>query len=178
MTGLKPAQRWRTVSGGAKKYVDEIISRFNGKVRTDSEVMSASRDNGKIRLIFLDGSSDYYDHLVFSCDAPSARKILGNQSGLHRNELANLQTSSNDCFVHCDKSLMPVRHKVWSSWNFLSRGAKIDRLSPVSLTYWMNRLQNINCGTPIFLSLNPHREIPVEKIFSAFKSLKLRSYLL
>ncbi len=166
MTGLKPAQRWRTVSGGAKKYVDEIILRFNGKVRTDTEVMSASKHNGKIRLMFLDGSLDDYDHLVFSCDAPSARRILGNQSELQCSQLENLQTSYNDCIVHCDKSLMPVRHKVWSSWNFLSRGAKIDRLSPVSLTYWMNRLQNINVGTPIFLSLNPHKEIPAEKIFS------------
>ena len=166
MTGLKPAQRWRTVSGGAKKYVDEIELRFNGKVRTHTEVVSVVRHNGKFRLNFLDGNSDQYDHLVFSCDAPTARKILGKQSELHCNELKNLQTSSNECILHCDESLMPIRKKVWSSWNFLSRGPKIDRSSPVSLTYWMNRLQNLNVGTQIFLSLNPHREIPANKIFS------------
>ena len=166
MTGLKPAQRWRTVSGGAKKYVDEIMSRFNGKVRTGAEAVSVSRHNKKIRLMFHDGSSDQFDHLVFSCDAPAAIKILGNQSEHHCNELENFQTSSNECIVHCDESLMPLHKKVWSSWNFLSQGANIDRLSPVCLTYWMNRLQNLDGRTQIFLSLNPQREIQADKIFS------------
>ena len=50
---------------------------------------------------------------------------------------------------------MPKRRKVWSSWNYVA-----DRRSEgqaVSVTYWMNRLQNLPDETPLFVSVNPGR---------------------
>ena len=52
---------------------------------------------------------------------------------------------------------MPVRRRVWSSWNYLGgRDAGGERA--VSVTYWMNRLQNLDARNDYFVSLNPLRE--------------------
>ncbi len=54
---------------------------------------------------------------------------------------------------------MPRRRAVWSSWNYLADGrGEPDRTKPVSLTYWMNRLQNLQTRRPVFVTLNPIRE--------------------
>ena len=50
---------------------------------------------------------------------------------------------------------MPKRRAVWSSWNYIgSRDAVRDG---VCVTYWMNRLQNIESEKPLFVTLNPTR---------------------
>jgi predicted NAD/FAD-binding protein len=82
-------------------------------------------------------------------DAPEdERRVLG-AFGFQRN-LAVL---------HRDPALMPRRRAAWSSWNYLADGrGRPHRRRPVSLTYWMNRLQNLETRLPVFVTLNPTRE--------------------
>ena len=56
-------------------------------------------------------------------------------------------------------SWMPRRRSVWSSWNYVAQEASADAGSdrPVSVTYWMNRLQNLPESSPLFVSVNPGR---------------------
>jgi predicted NAD/FAD-binding protein len=57
--------------------------------------------------------------------------------------------------LHTDESFMPKRRAVWSSWNYIgSRDVASDN---VCVTYWMNRLQNIQSEKPLFVTLNPPR---------------------
>src|SRR5262249_32499402 len=51
--------------------------------------------------------------------------------------------------------------RVWSSWNCMADGGD-DGEAAVSLTYWMNRLQNIDPRIPLFVSLNPRTPPPPE----------------
>jgi len=54
---------------------------------------------------------------------------------------------------------MPRRRSTWSSWNYVadhSAGAR-GSASPVSVTYWVNRLQNRPTDTSLFVSVNPGR---------------------
>jgi predicted NAD/FAD-binding protein len=53
---------------------------------------------------------------------------------------------------------MPVRRRAWSSWNYLAEGGPGDASRTVSLTYWMNRLQNLETRRPVFVTLNPPHE--------------------
>ncbi len=46
---------------------------------------------------------------------------------------------------------MPKLRSVWSSWNYLASDAE----APLSVTYWMNRLQGVPEETPLFVTLNP-----------------------
>ena len=74
----------------------------------------------------------------------------------------NFDYKKNLAVLHCDESVMPKNKKVWSSWN-----TYVDpkNLNKSSLTYWLNLLQNINCEKNIFLTLNPLKEIPNERIY-------------
>ena len=63
---------------------------------------------------------------------------------------------------------MPKRKAAWSSWNYQARtGMSPSR--PVPVTYWMNRLQNIDPSTPVFSSLNPWVEPQSERVLGRFK---------
>ena len=166
MTGLKPAQRWRTVTGGSQTYVEKIRSQFSGSIKRKCEVTSIISERGRLKITLLDGSFETFDHVILCCNASASRKILHHNQGNYAHHFKNLNVSKNLCVLHSDETLMPKRKKVWSSWNFLSRGELIDRESPVSLSYWMNRLQNISKKNQFFLSLNPQKSIAEEKIFS------------
>ena len=53
------------------------------------------------------------------------------------------------------QSFMPKRRAVWSSWNYI--GSRDSARDGVCVTYWMNRLQNIESDKPLFVTLNPPR---------------------
>ena len=48
---------------------------------------------------------------------------------------------------------MPRRRAAWAAWNVLKAQGKAG----LTLTYWMNRLQNIPEHYPLFVTLNPAR---------------------
>jgi predicted NAD/FAD-binding protein len=49
---------------------------------------------------------------------------------------------------------MPKRRQVWSSWNYIGT-RKAGAADALTVTYWMNRLQNLGTDTPLFVTLNP-----------------------
>ena len=55
--------------------------------------------------------------------------------------------------IHTDEVFMPKNKLTWSSWNFLNNSKSDD----FSLTYWMNRLQNITSKKNYFVTINPNR---------------------
>ena len=60
---------------------------------------------------------------------------------------------------------MPKNKLIWSSWNYNTNSNK--QIS--CITYWMNKLQNLDTKKNIFITLNPI-QIPTEnKIIKIFK---------
>ncbi len=55
--------------------------------------------------------------------------------------------------------MMPQRRRCWSSWVYH------PHQKDISVTYWMNQLQGIDNKYPLFVTLNPPREIPAEHVF-------------
>ena len=55
---------------------------------------------------------------------------------------------------------MPNKKNAWSSWNSISR----KDLSKTCVTYWLNKLQNLNTKENYFLTLNPIFEIKKNKV--------------
>ena len=45
---------------------------------------------------------------------------------------------------------MPSNRKCWSSWNVVR-----ERDGAYTITYWMNKLQNLSCPEDFFVTLNP-----------------------
>ena len=56
---------------------------------------------------------------------------------------------------------MPKNKKNWSSWNVFS--SKDEK--KISITYWMNKLQNIDNQYPLFVSLNPIKTPKADSVY-------------
>ena len=65
-----------------------------------------------------------------------------------------------------DPALMPRRRRVWASWNYIGDTTDTDD-SQLCVTYWMNRLQQLDPATPLFVTLNPTRPVAEGKLHQA-----------
>jgi len=157
MTGLEPAQCWRTVAGGSREYVRRIHTRLGPRVEAGRLAVSVEATVGRPLLRFADGGAERFDHVILAVHAPQARALLAHPDREQEALLGAFRTSENTALLHSDAALMPRRRRVWSSWNFLSDGTAEDSLRPAPVTYWMNRLQGIRADRPLFVSLNPRR---------------------
>lgn len=158
MNGMEPMQRWRTVDGGSREYVTRLISALGPRAITSAGVTGITRAGLKPVVHFSDGSEMRFDHVLLATHAPTAKALLRDADPEERSILSVFRTSDNRAILHSDPGSMPRRRKVWSSWNFLSGGAKADKGRPAPVTYWMNRLQSIDRSYPLFVSLNPQQE--------------------
>jgi len=156
---LRP--QWLTVSNGSKSYIDKILNSTNINTRLNSKIDKIDTNNGKFLLTDINGFEKEYDKIIFSIHPEKILEIKNDFDKKIIDILKLFKTSKNKAYLHFDDSLMPKNKKVWSSWNvFLDK--KMDK---VSLTYWMNRLQNIDDNYPIFVTLNPLHIPDKRKIF-------------
>jgi predicted NAD/FAD-binding protein len=147
--------RWRTVTGGSREYVRRIAAALPD-VRLAAPVRTVTRTGPGVRLV-TDAGAEEFDHAILATHAPQALWMLADATDDERRLLAQFRTQANRAVLHTDAALMPRRRAVWSAWNYLSDGAH-DHGGKVSVTYWMNRLQNLQTPEPLLVSLNPLRE--------------------
>jgi predicted NAD/FAD-binding protein len=63
---------------------------------------------------------------------------------------------------------MPINKNAWASWIY-SKNNNDKKYKNISVSYWMNNLQNIDFNHPLFVTLNPNQQISENKIFAKFK---------
>ena len=168
MTGLDPAQRWRTVTGGSREYVKRVVQALGPRARLGVGAEAVRRAGGRVEVRFDDGSEGVFDQVVLATHSDVALELMADADASERALLAAFPYSRNRAVLHSDASLMPVRRKVWSSWNFLSEGASADMGRPAQVTYWMNRLQGLPEEVPLFVSLNPQHEPDPATVHGSF----------
>ena len=168
MTGLNPAQSWRTVTGGSQTYVKRLMAKLGPRVRIGHAVSAVDQSGEHPVLHFERGPAQKFDQVILACHGPQASTLLKGQDADQSAILSSFKTTSNQAFLHADPSLMPKRKKVWSSWNFVSDDAATQAGHPAQVTYWMNRLQGIRPERPLFVSLNPAREPDVRLTHAQF----------
>jgi predicted NAD/FAD-binding protein len=144
---------WRTVDGGARVYVEALCAPFKDRLRLGTPVRSIRRELGGVFIRAADGGEERFDQVVIGAHADQALAMLSDPTPEERQILGAFNYSRNEVVLHEDARLMPRRRKVWSSWNYTARRG--DPQAPVSVTYWMNRLQTISNETPRFVTLNP-----------------------
>lgn len=156
MTGLDPAQRWRTVTGGSREYVRRIAARLGDRAVLGARAVSVTP--GPLpEVTFACGTRHRFDQVVLAVHGPDAAALIAEGDAERRAILGAFRVSANRAVLHSDPALMPRRRKVWSSWNFLTDGTDEAARRPAEVTYWMNRLQGIRADRPLFVSLNPAR---------------------
>lgn len=149
--------KWRTVSGGSREYVSKLNDDTNAEFRINAEVTSIERTNNGVAVMDINGHTEIFDEVVLASHSDQSLKILKDASVQEQNILSSIQYVQNDVWLHRDPSHMPKRKKAWAAWNYIGSKNVLDNRE-VSVTYWMNKLQNINENHPLFITLNPLKE--------------------
>lgn len=159
--GARP--KWRTIAGGSRSYVEKLVADAKFEVRLGLTVKSLRRHIDHNMVIGPNGYAERFDHVVLATHADQALKLLSEPSSEEQFLLQHFKTSSNRATLHRDKNLMPRTRRFWSSWNYM--GAENGQ---VSVTYWMNELQNLKSKEQHFVSLNPRVEPEASKLDGTF----------
>ena len=160
---LRNRPQWYTVAHRSKTYVNKVLSKISGEYFKNYKINSIQRVSSGVQ-VYYGGANEFfdYDKVILATHADQALSLIKNPTDQEIKTLSNFDYKKNLAVLHCDESVMPKNKKVWSSWN-----TYVDpkNLNKSSLTYWLNLLQNINCEKNIFLTLNPLKEIPNERIY-------------
>ena len=153
---LSGRPQWRTVSRGSQSYVEKVRSAIeanDGVIRIGVQAVSVDREADGVAIALSNGEVINADSVVVATHADSALGLLSTPSDEEKALLGVFQYDQNHAVLHSDKSLMPKRKKAWCSWNYVEQNN--DDAARVSVTYWMNRLQNLKTEQDYFVSLNP-----------------------
>lgn len=155
---LKGRPQWRTVEGGSRAYVEKLTAPYADRARLNAGAVSIRRDGAGAWVRDANGSAERYDAVVIATHANDALEMLDDPSAEERRLLGAFRYTKNCAVLHTDPALMPRRKPLWASWNYV--GDHPDGGCTVS--YWMNKLQDITSREQIFLTLNP-RLMPREE---------------
>jgi len=158
---------WRTVTGGSRNYLAKLLAPLGDRVRLNTGVVSVRRSAQGVDILDTTGHSESYDRVILACHTDQSLKMLDRPTDAEREILTAIPYSANRVILHRDERLMPVRKKVWASWNYL-RSFDTRSDANVAVSYWMNRLQGIDASMPLFVTLNPDREPRPEMVFGEY----------
>lgn len=158
---------WRTVTGGSREYVSRLVAGYKGAIRLNTPVARIERRAGSVTITDASGHSDVFTDVLVATHADQALEMLVEPDADERAILGAFRYTPNQAVLHTDTNLMPRRKAVWASWNYIGE-RDWDGNSPLCVTYWMNKLQNIDRKYPLFVTLNPSRDIDPAKILGTF----------
>ena len=156
--------QWYTVKGGSREYVSRLTESFKDKIRLNCGVESVERTSNGIVVRDAKGLEDVYDQVVFACHADEALRMIKSPTPDESDVLGCFSYQENSVIVHGDASFMPKHKNCWASWVYLSE-QPTDKGESVSLSYWMNNLQNLPAEAPVIVTLNPGRRPDASKIY-------------
>ena len=154
MLELAGRPEWRVVAGGSGTYLDAFTRRFRGEVLTATAVRSVLRSARDVRLV-LDSGERSFDAVFLACHSDQALALLDRPTPNERAVLGALRYRPNRVVVHSDTRVMPRRKAAWSSWNVV----QVPGTDRCTVTYWMNRLQSIESGRPLLVTVEPAIEL-------------------
>ncbi|CAA6823494.1 MAG: COG2907: Amine oxidase, flavin-containing [uncultured Sulfurovum sp.] len=162
LLGVTTQHQWLTVSGGSKNYVAKIEAKVSGKIIVNSDVIRIKRHEEGVTLIHADGSQSQYDKVVMAMHAPQALEMLEDTSTKEREILSAFAYKENEALLHNDKNALYPDKGIYAAWNYKTGGKD----NAVTLSYWINRLQNLKSKKEYFVSLNETSELKdvIEKI--------------
>ena len=162
---VRDRPQWLTIKGGSRSYVDALIADLQGPVHLSSPILGVRRDQGMVWLRLANGQERSFDEVVFATHADTSLRLLEDATPLEKEVLTPFRFQNNDVVLHQDATLLPKGKHVWSAWNyFVPQGGAVR----ATVTYWMNRLQNLLTPNPLLVSLNRNHEIAEDKVLGKF----------
>ena len=155
LLGVTTHHPWRTVTGGSASYIGPMLARLDPScVHLAAAVERVERDRDGVTVTDATGASDRFDVVVVATHADQALRMLAEPTDDERELLGAWDYSVNDAWFHTDRDLLPRTAAARASWNYLLDDCAAPR-QRVSLTYDMNRLQNLDAPPDWLVTLNP-----------------------
>jgi predicted NAD/FAD-binding protein len=160
---IKDRPQWFTVTNRSKTYVDKIIDQVSGEHFKNYNINKITRNDLGVKIFYGEENEFFdYDKVVIATHADEALKIIDNPTPDEKLILKKFKYRANTAVIHFDESIMPKNKKAWCAWNSSMDSANNEK---TAVTYWINQLQNLKINRDIFLTINPFKEIPNNKIF-------------
>jgi predicted NAD/FAD-binding protein len=142
--------RWRTISGGSRRYVEALTRPFADRIRTATPVRSITRGPEGVDLTPAAGAAERFDEVVVAAHSDQALAMLADPTPAEREVLSAIPYQANEAVLHTDATLLPRRRRAWASWNFHLEPAPVGR---TTVTYHMNRLQSLDSEAELCVTL-------------------------
>lgn len=159
--------QWYTVAGGARQYVEKIVSQI-GDARLACPVYSVRRDDSGVWITSDDGE-EHFDGVILACHTDQSLRILGAAAtDGERAVLGSIGYQRNRAVLHTDTSVLPKYRTAWSAWNYERSPHPDQENADVCLHYLINRLQPLPTDHPVVVSLNPRQPIDPAKVIGEY----------
>lgn len=158
--------QWFTVRGGARHYVQAIVSRLPD-ARLNSPVRRIERDSHGVRVL-TDQTDERFDELVLATHSDQALALLAQPSAQEAAVLGAVAYHPNVAVLHTDARVLPERPAAWAAWNYERAAHASAEQAHVCLHYLLNRLQPLPFAQPVVVSLNPLADIDERHVLGRF----------
>jgi predicted NAD/FAD-binding protein len=167
MLGFRDRPQWRTVTGGSQRYVDAIVRRLGERrVRLGTPIRTIARHERHVELTPSRGEPIHFDHVVIATHSDQALRMLTDASDREHELLGAFPYQRNDVTLHTDRGLLPRRRRAWASWNYHLPDGELGR---PTVTYLMNRLQQLDADRELLVTLNRDADVRPEHVLDRFR---------
>lgn len=156
---------WRTINGGSRSYVNAIIDRFSGHIRTGTPIVRVKRHPDRVELFTREDGKSSFDQVIFACHSDQALRLLADPSSTERELLSAFPYQRSVAVLHTDESILPTCRRAWASWNY---HIFENTNSNATVTYCLSILQQIKSRYTVNLTLNAEDKIHPDRVLKRF----------
>jgi predicted NAD/FAD-binding protein len=162
MLSVSGSARWRTVTGGSRRYVERIAARL-ADVRLSCPVRSVRRLGDGVRIRDASGAVTRFDAVVIATHPDQALRLLDPPTRDERDVLGSFGYTANQTVLHTDARLLPPREAVRASWNY-ALDCRAAGPSRTRISYHLNRLQNLPPGEDYIVTLGAGADVDSARV--------------
>ena len=158
--------QWYTVAGGARQYVEKIVSGIADR-RLNTPVQQIKRTPEGV-LITSHGQTEHFDKVVLASHSDQSLALLADATAQERATLGAIRYQANRAVLHTDTTVLPRALRAWAAWNYERSADSAQDSARVCLHYLLNMLQPLPFAQSVVVSLNPVREIAPEHVHGSY----------
>jgi predicted NAD/FAD-binding protein len=156
--------KWRTVVGGARRYVDALAATLPGPVHLGEPVTSIRRHGRVVEVVRGADAPRRFEAVVLATHGDQALELLADADELERSILGAFRTTPNRATLHFDERMLPRQASSRASWNVTAG----EDGAPPRLTYYANELQRLRTRHHYCITLNAEQSVDPDRVLASF----------
>ncbi|MBA3523735.1 MAG: FAD-dependent oxidoreductase, partial [Geodermatophilaceae bacterium] len=153
MLTVSGSPAWKTVTGGSRAYVDMAAKGLTA-VLTQTPIRTIHRTGAGVQVRDDSDTVHEVDAVVVATHPDQALRLLADPTGPERDVLGAFTYSTNETVFHTDSAILPRAAAARASWNYLMPACDMRGRHGVTVSYWMNRLHQLDEPVDYVVSLN------------------------